>query len=42
MSARTEETLQVVAEDITSAGGEAIVVVGDVSKVQVLGEVAVG
>ena len=42
LSARTEETLQAVAEDIRSARGEAIVVVGDVSKVQALGEVAVG
>ena len=34
LSARTAQTLKVVAEEITSAGGEAMVVVGDVSKVQ--------
>ena len=34
LSARSEDKLQAVAGEITSAGGEAIVVVGDVSKVQ--------
>lgn len=36
LSARTEDKLQAVAEEITSAGGEAVIVVGDVSKVQTL------
>lgn len=34
LAARTEHKLQAVAEEITSAGGEAIVVVSDVSKVK--------
>ena len=34
LSARTEHKLQAVAEEITSGGGEAIVVVADVSKVK--------
>lgn len=33
LSARTEEKLQVVAEEIRSEGGEALIVAGDVSKV---------
>lgn len=42
MSARTEDKLNAVAGEITSAGGEAIVVVGDVSKVKKLKNLAVG
>lgn len=34
MSARNEDKLRAVADEIKSAGGEAVVVVGDVSKVQ--------
>ena len=40
MSARTEDTLQAVAEEINSGGGEAVVVMGDVSKVPTLRDVA--
>lgn len=34
MAARSEDKLKVLAEEIKSAGGEAAVVVGDVSKVR--------
>ena len=36
LASRTEANLQVVAEEIKTEGGEAIVVAGDVSKVQLL------
>lgn len=42
MSARTEDKLSAVAEEIKAEGGEAVVVVGDVSKVKTLNGVTAG